>query len=119
MDIRKEERGNCMDLKNIGANVKKLRLEKKMTQAKLAELANISTVHMSHIETGSVSMSLESLLELSRALNTTPNRILLGEYELSHAEGTQMAQTQELTSDENLLLVEFAELLKKRKINRN
>jgi len=105
-----------MDLKNIGANVKKLRQEQKLTQAQLAELANISTVHMSHIETGSVSMSLESLLELSRALHTTPNRLLLGEYELSGEETAQM--TQGLTSDENRLLVEFAELLKKQKVNR-
>ncbi len=108
-----------MDLKNIGANVKKLRLERNLTQAKLAELANISTVHMSHIETGSVSMSLESLLELSRALHTSPNRILIGEYQLSDAETVQMANTQELTSDENRFLVEIAELLKSRKINRS
>ena len=105
-----------MDLKNIGANVKKLRQEQKLTQAQLAELANISTVHMSHIETGSVSMSLESLLELRRARHTTPNRLLLGDYELSGEETAQM--TQGLTSDENRLLVEFAELLKKQKVNR-
>ena len=107
-----------MDLKNIGANVKKMRLEQKMTQAQLGELANISTVHMSHIETGSVSMSLESLLELCHALCTTPNRILLGEYEFCGGETLDMAQMQDLTSDENRLLVEFAELLKKQKVNR-
>ncbi len=107
-----------MNLKNIGANVKKLRLEKKLTQSQLAELANISTVHMSHIETGSVSMSLECLLELSNALNTTPNRILLGEYELSTKDVAQVAKTEGLTSDENRLLVEIAEILKELKVNR-
>ena len=45
-----------MNLQNIGNNIKKLRLEKKLTQSQLAEMTNISTVHMSHIETGNVSM---------------------------------------------------------------
>ena len=42
-----------MDLKKIfGANVKKLRNQKKYTQFELAEMLGIDEKHLSHIETG-------------------------------------------------------------------
>ena len=110
-----------MDLKKIGANVKKFRLEKGFTQAQLAEMADISTVHMSHIETGSVAMSLDSLINISNSLGTTPDNILLGEYNIP-AERTAVLLTEKikrLTKDENRLLLEFAGLLDKMKINRS
>lgn len=69
-----------MNLKQIGKNIKAHRKEQKMTQAELAELAQISVIHVSHIENGTVAMSLDTLLSICRALNTTPNDILLGEY---------------------------------------
>lgn len=69
-----------MNLKQIGRNVKSRRKELKLTQAELAEKAQISVVHVSHIENGSVSMSLDSLFAICQALDTTPNDILLGEY---------------------------------------
>lgn len=69
-----------MNLKQIGRNIKNRRKELKLTQAELAEKAQISVVHVSHIENGSVCMSLDSLLAICQALDTTPNDILLGEY---------------------------------------
>ena len=50
-----------MNNKIIGLNVKKFRKERHLTQEALAERLDISTVHMSHIEGGSVSMSLALL----------------------------------------------------------
>lgn len=110
-----------MNLQNIGNNIKKLRLEKKLTQSQLAEMTNISTVHMSHIETGNVSMSLECLISLCNALKTTPDNILLGEYELSTDSTSKILRTIEttLTSDENRLLIEIANILEKLKVNRS
>ena len=69
-----------MDNKIIGSNVKKYRRSIKLTQEQLAERLDISTVHMSHIECGYVSMSLELLLELCEILKVTPNHILEGTY---------------------------------------
>lgn len=69
-----------MNLKQIGSNVKARRKEQKLTQAQLAEMTQISVVHVSHIENGTVAMSLDTLLSICRALDTTPNDILLGEY---------------------------------------
>lgn len=109
-----------MNLKNIGTNIKKLRQEKNLTQAQLAEMVDISTVHISHIETGRVCMSLECLLYICDALKTTPNNILLGEYNLSSYDVQSILQdnTSDLTSDENRFLVEIATLMEKLKINR-
>ncbi len=102
-----------MNLKEIGKKVKELRVQEKMSQSELAELIDISTVHMSHIETGSVCMSLPCLLSLCNALNTTPNNILLGEYTLSKESTTSMLSEsiEALTNDERLLLIGFANLL--------
>ncbi len=69
-----------MNKKQIGRNIKDLRKEQRMTQIELAERAGISTIHLSHIETGSVNMSLDTLLCICQALTVTPNDILLGEY---------------------------------------
>lgn len=72
-----------MNNKIIGINIKKYRKAAGLTQEKLAELLNISTVHMSHIECGHVSMSLELLLKLCEFLQITPNQILDGTYQSS------------------------------------
>ena len=109
-----------MNLKNIGENVKKMRLKRGMTQAQLAEKAEISTVHMSHIETGAVAMSLDSLINICNGLETTPDSILLGEFNLHTNRMSALINqySDNLSSDENRLIVEFAKLLSDMKINR-
>jgi len=70
-----------MDLKLLGLNIKNSRKNIKLTQAQLAEITNLSTVHISHIEGGSVKMSVDTLINICNALNTTPNDILWGQFE--------------------------------------
>ena len=67
-----------MNRTRIGANVKSRRKELRLTQADLAEMAHVSVIHISHIETGAVNMSLETLLAICYALGVTPNDILMG-----------------------------------------
>ena len=71
-----------MNSKVIGINIKKYRKAAGLTQERLAELLDISTVHMSHMECGHVSMSIELLLKLCGILNVSPNHILNGAYKL-------------------------------------
>ena len=71
-----------MNNRVIGINIKKYRKIAGLTQEKLAELLNISTVHMSHMECGHVSMSLEILLKLCDHLYITPNQLLYGAYSI-------------------------------------
>ncbi len=110
-----------LNLKIIGKNIKKYRKNKGYTQAQLAEIIDISTIHMSHLETGSVSMSLECLVKICDALSITPDDLLLGEYNLNAVSTTKQltAILEKLTKDEKILLINFAELLNKNKINRN
>lgn len=109
-----------LNLKNIGENIKKIRTKKGITQAQLAEKANISNVHMSHIETGSVAMSLDCLINISNSLNTTPDNILIGEYKITPSSSSVLIEQhlKNLTSDENRLIIEIAKLIDEVKVNR-
>ena len=50
-----------------------------MTQEKLAEMLNISSVHLSNIERGKTSMSLEILVNISKILQVPIDTLLCGE----------------------------------------
>ena len=65
-----------VDYQELGKRIKKLRLEKKITQEKLAETVNISNSHMSHIETGITKASLEVIVSIANALCTTIDQLL-------------------------------------------
>lgn len=110
-----------LNLKAIGNRIKKHRKLKGYTQAQLAEIIDISTIHMSHLETGSVAMSLECMIKICNALEISPDDLLIGEFELNdNATTKQLAEiTKNLSSDENKLLIDFALLLNKNKPNRN
>ena len=106
---------------NIEVDVKVKCIEHGLTQAQLAEIIDISTIHMSHLETGSVAMSLECMIKVCNALEVSPDDLLIGEFELNNnATIKQLAEiTKNLSSDENKLLIDFALLLEKNKPNRN
>ena len=109
-----------MRVKEIGKNIRWLRTELELTQPQVAEKADITAVHLSHIETGNSTMSIDCLLKLCSALSTTPNDILMGEFELTGKAANAMLQgiMEDLTADENRLLLEIAESMHKLKINR-
>jgi len=60
----------------IGKNVRKFRDEKKMTQARLAEIADLSVPYISYIEAGQRRVSLETLCQIADALDVTVNDFL-------------------------------------------
>ena len=65
-----------MDYTGIGLRIRRIRKAKKITQEKLAEHANISTVYVSHIETGSAKPSLPVLVSLADALDVRVDALL-------------------------------------------
>lgn len=65
-----------MELKLFGNSLKKYRLEKKISQEKLAEYAGLHRTYVSDIERGVRNITLRSLLRLSVALQTTPSNLL-------------------------------------------
>lgn len=65
-------------LKRIGQNVKTARLKAGLTQACLAELASVHWQTVSYIENGKYLCSIITFFKISRALETSPNRLLDG-----------------------------------------
>lgn len=60
----------------IGSRIREIRLKKNMSQEKLAESANFSVTHVSHIETGSTKLSVMALIKIANALEVNADMIL-------------------------------------------
>lgn len=62
----------------MGNRIRLRRKELKMKQSELVELIDISTNHMSSIETGKQKPSMDIFLRLCEVLRVTPDYLLLG-----------------------------------------
>lgn len=78
--------GIYMDYILIGQRIRTFRKKKGYSQMQLAELLNISTTHMSHIETGTTKLSLPVLVDISRVLEVSTDELLFGPAEQRNAE---------------------------------
>ena len=67
-----------MDYQQIGRQIRTTRLRRKMTQAQLAEAADLSVPYISHVERGKKRVSLDALRRISQALDVTVDQILSG-----------------------------------------
>ena len=65
------------DFRAIGNRMYECRKSKGLTQAELAEKANISDRTYAEIERGTVNMRVETLLQICKALNVTPDELLV------------------------------------------
>ena len=65
-----------MNYEEIGKRIRKYRKLKNLSQEQLAEKINISTTHMSHIETGSTKLSLQVLVDLATILAANPDDLI-------------------------------------------
>lgn len=54
---------------DIGKRIRHKRKEMGISQEQLAEMANISVTHMSHIETGGTKLSLPVIIDIANALD--------------------------------------------------
>ena len=66
-----------VDYRRIGQRIRKLRLERGMTQADLAAKVDCSNNYLSHIETAQCKLSLSMLLRLCDALEQNADYFLL------------------------------------------
>ena len=62
----------------IGQRIRKIRKARKLSQEELAEKIDISTTHMSHIETGNTKLSLPVLVDISLALDVSLDELVFG-----------------------------------------
>ncbi len=65
-----------MDYYAIGQRIRRIRKANGLSQDNLAEMVNISTAHMSHIETGNTKMSLKVFVNLAAALGVRTDELL-------------------------------------------
>lgn len=61
----------------FGANVRALRIAKKLTQEQLAELCDLHRTYVGAIERGDRNISLKNIVTIARALNVEPAELLL------------------------------------------
>lgn len=66
----------AIDHKAMGRRIKFARQKARMTQEKLAELLNVSIVHVSNIESGSGSPSLGMLVNIANTLAVSTDELL-------------------------------------------
>lgn len=67
-----------MDLKDFGARVRLQRLQKGWTQEHLARELNISTAFVGHIERGTRTASIDTLIALAMCLDVSTDYLLAG-----------------------------------------
>ena len=65
-----------MDYYKIGQRIRKIRKAHGLSQEELAEKVDISTTHMSHIETGNTKLSLPVLVDIASALEVRTDELL-------------------------------------------
>lgn len=65
-----------IDYKTVGQRIRTVRLQKKLTQEKLAEAAGVGITHISHIETGNSIPSLQVTVDIVNALGCSMDELL-------------------------------------------
>lgn len=76
-NIRKPGReDSSVDYIAIGKRIRKFRKEMGKTQDQIAEKANMTSVHYSHIETGNTKASLPSFIKIANALEVGVDDLL-------------------------------------------
>lgn len=68
-----------IDYASIGYKIKQARLAKKITQEQLAEAVGVGVTHISHLETGSGTVSLKVFLAIINYLECSADEILCKE----------------------------------------
>ena len=86
-----------MDYVAVGRRIRAQRKKLSLSQEELAEMVNISTVHMSHIETGNTKLSLPAMIHVANALSVSVDTLLCDN--VKQAKVVFEAELQQLLSD--------------------
>jgi transcriptional regulator with XRE-family HTH domain len=63
------------ELKNFGNNLRKIRMEKKLSMETVANLAEIELSQIYRIETGKINPKLTTILKIAKALDISPKEL--------------------------------------------
>jgi len=64
------------DAKKLGENIKKIRIEKNITQTALAEILDVDKSFVSNIENGKTNPTLSTISSLAKVLEVTSDELL-------------------------------------------
>ena len=65
-----------IDYRDIGNRIRAERMKQKISQEKLAEMVDVGTTHISHIETGNTIPSMKVFIAIINALNLSSDELL-------------------------------------------
>lgn len=65
------------DNKIIGSTIRKLRIEKKLSQEVLSGFAGIARTHLTMIENGTKQPNFETIWKIAEALNMLPSELVV------------------------------------------
>lgn len=82
-----------MDYGKLGQRIKDERTRFKLTQEKLAELVDLSTVYIGQIERGERKMSLDTLIKISDCLHVSLDYLVKGAGKMPDSEAVNELQT--------------------------
>jgi len=102
-----------LDYLKAGIRIKKARIDKKMTQAQLAEQLDLSNNYISSIERGNAIPSLETFIMICNALDVTADMMLTDSvYRTNEYLKNNIAVKLERCSKRNMRIIErFIDLL--------
>ncbi len=72
-----------INYQKLGLKIKEIRISRGLTQDTLAEMVSCNTSHISNIENNHTKVSLNVLLAIANALNTSIDYLLSDQYENS------------------------------------
>lgn len=95
-----------MDYYKIGQRIRKYRKAHGLSQEQLAEKIGISVTHMSHIETGNTKLSLQVLVDITKALDVRSDDLLTDGTSNREASFDELNKTLESCSSAQLKIIE-------------
>lgn len=103
-----------VNYQDIGKRIKQARLNRDLTQEKLAEMIGISIAHMSNIETANTHLSLKILLKIANALNCNTDVLLCGNItnNLNATDSIISEMLRDCTNTERTIIIDTVQSLK-------
>ncbi len=95
-----------IDYKEVGQRISKRRKELGLKQYRVCEMIDVNYKYISNLETGRSAPSLEVVMKLCNALQTTPNYLLLGTSKSKNSvDDKDLTEKINLLSDKDRLIV--------------
>ena len=89
----------------IGQRIRRFRKANSLSQEELAEKVNISTTHMSHIETGNTKLSLPVLVDIATILKIKTDDLLCDSKEVSGSSLAEISYILESCSEQEAKVI--------------